>query len=159
MDSLLEQHLPARDRPLTGEYSRRPAINSLADADAADVIPIRLDDGRVRYAVSLRVGRTTARGTEALASIVMIWDATLAWRQVVFLPTLLEYGRRGPVRALGGRTAPLYWRRLQPVSGFAFKRDYVWMEQVDVTAGSVRWVILEPRGNTVVAAADVEDGC
>jgi hypothetical protein len=33
------------------------------------------------------------------------------------------------------------------------------MEQVDVKNGSVRWLILEPRGNIVVAAADVEDGC
>jgi hypothetical protein len=94
-----------------------------------------------------------------MASIVMIWDETLAWQQIVFLPTFLELGRRGPTRPMGDRTAPFYWRRLQTVSGFAFERDYVWMEQVNVRSGSVRWVILEPRGNTVVAAADVEDGC
>jgi len=158
MDSLLAARLPAREVPLTGGL-RRLAINSLADEDAADVIPIRLDDGRIRYTVSLRETRRTARGAEALASIVMIWDASLVWQQVVFLPTLLEFDRRGPSRPVGDRTAPFYWRRLQAVSGFALERDYVWMEQVDVKNGSVRWLILEPRGNIVVAAADVEDGC
>ena len=158
MDSLLTLRLPSRDLPLSGQIFR-PAVNTLADEDAVDVAPIRLDDGRIRYAVSLRERRRTARGAEGLASIVMIWDAGLLWRQVVFQPTLLEYGRRGPVRALGGRTRPIYWRRLQPVSGFAFERDYLWMEQVDVEAGRVRWLILETRGNIVVAAADVEDGC
>jgi hypothetical protein len=158
MDSLLASRLPAREVPLTGGL-RRLAINSLADEDAADVIPIRLDDGRIRYAVSLRESRRTARGAEALAAIVMIWDASLSWRQVVFLPTLLGYGRGGLAGPVAERTAPFYWRRLQAVSGFAFKRDYVWMEQVNVKDGSVRWVILEPRGNIVVAAADVDDGC
>lgn len=158
MDSVIQSRLPTRELPLRDEH-RRLAINSLADEDAADVIPVRLDDGRIRYAVSLRETRRTARGAEAMASIVMIWDATLTWRQIVFLPTLLELGRRGPTRPLGERGAPYYWRRLQTVSGFAFERDYVWMEQVNVRDGSVRWVILEPRGNIVVAAADVEDGC
>jgi hypothetical protein len=45
------------------------------------------------------------------------------------------------------------------VSGFAFRRDYLWMEQVNVEDGSVLWVILEPRGNTVVAAAEMEGPC
>jgi hypothetical protein len=158
MDSLLAGRLPPRDLPLAGR-AHHIAVNTLADEDAADVTPIRLDDGRVRYAVSLRASRRTARGTAALASIVMIWDATMGWRQVVFRPTLLEYGRRGPARSLAGRTPPVYWRRLQTVSGFAFGRDYVWMEQVDVEQGKVLWLILEPRGNIIVAAADVEDGC
>jgi hypothetical protein len=158
MDSLLAGRLPPRELPL-GERPRRLAVNTLANEDAADVTPIRLDDGRIRYAVSLRESRRTARGADGLASIVMIWDATLVWRQVIFQPTLLEYGRRGPVRALGGRTPPLYWRRLQPVSGFAFGRDYLWMEQVNVETESVLWVILEPRGNIIVSAASVADGC
>ncbi len=158
MDSILESRLPTRELPLTRD-DRRPSINSLADEDAADIIPIRLDDGRIRYAISLRATRRTARGAEGMASIVMIWDGSLSWRQVVFLPTFLELGRRGPTRPLGDRTAPLYWRRLEAVSGFVYDRDYVWMEQVNVRDGSVRWVILEPRGNTVVAAADVDDGC
>jgi len=158
MDSLLAGRLRARELPLSSRLNRL-AVNTLANEDAVDITPIRLDDGRVRYAVSLRESRRTARGAEGLASIVMIWDATMLWRQVVFQPTLLEYGRRGPVRALGGRTPPLYWRRLQAVSGFAFERDYLWMEQVDVEEERVLWVILEPRGNIVVAAGEVEDGC
>lgn len=158
MDSLLALRLPARELPLSGR-PRRVVINALVDEDAADVIPIRLDDGRVRYGVSLRETRMTARGTEGLASIVMIWDATMSWRQLVFRPTFLEYSHTTLSRALGGRTPPVYWRRLQTVSGFAFERDYVWMEQVDVAEDRVLWLILEPRGNTVVAAAYVDDGC
>jgi len=158
MDSLLERRLPARDLPLE-RTAGRIAVNTLDNEDAADVLAFRLDDGRIRYAVSLRERRRTGRGGHALAAIVMVWDRTLIWRQVVFRPTLLQYGRREPVRSLDGRTLPLYWRRLQTVSGFAFGRDYLWMEQVDVSGGQVRWVILEPKSNTVVAAADVEDGC
>jgi hypothetical protein len=158
MDSLLAGRLVSRDLPLS-RTAGRVALNTLADEDAADVLPFRLDDGRIRYAVSLRESRRTARGADGLAAIVMVWDATLIWRQVVFRPTLLQYGRRGPARAYAGRTLPVFWRRLQAVSGFAFRRDYLWMEQVDVMDGTVRWVMLEPRSNTIVAAADVEDGC
>lgn len=158
MDSLLEQRLTARDLPLT-RATRELAINTLDNEDAADVVPFRLDDGRIRYAVSLREYRRTARGTDAMAAIVMVFDESLQYQQIVFRPTLLELGRRGPTRALGNRTLPLFWRRLQPVSGFAFSRDYLWMEQVDVSTGAVRWVILEPKDNILVAAADVEDGC
>lgn len=158
LDSLLAQRLRRRDLPLTGSGTR-VVVNTLDDEDAADVIPFRLDNGQVRYAVSLRERRTTARGADALAAIVMIWDGTLRWRQVVFRPTLLEYRRRGLSGAYDDRTAPFFWRRLEAVSGFAFRRDYLWMEQVDASSGQVRWVILEPRSNTLVAAANVEDGC
>jgi hypothetical protein len=96
---------------------------------------------------------------EVLAAIVMIWDATGSWRQVVFRPTLLEYRRHRTVRAYAGLTGPHFWRRLEPVSGFAFGRDYLWMEQVNVEDGSVLWVMLEPRGNTIVAAAEMEGPC
>ena len=89
----------------------------------------------------------------------MVWDGTGAWQQTIFRPTLLEYRRNRPARAYGGATPAVYWRRMQPVSGFAFKRDYLWMEQVNVEDGSVLWVILEPRGNTVVAAAEMEGPC
>jgi hypothetical protein len=89
----------------------------------------------------------------------MVWDGSGGWRQIVFRPTLLEYRRHRLARAYAGSTAPLFWRRLEAVSGFAFRRDYLWMEQVDVEAGSVLWVILEPRGNTVVAAAEMEGAC
>jgi hypothetical protein len=159
MDSLLEARLPARDRPLARPAGRRLELNGLADDEAADVLAFRLDDGRVRYAVSLRDIRRTGRGTDVLASIVMVWDANGAWRQVVFRPTLLEYRRGRRYRPFGGITGAHFWRRLAPVSGFAFGRDYLWMEQVNVSDGSVLWVVLEPRGNTVVAAAEMEGPC
>jgi hypothetical protein len=158
LDSLLSRQLAARDLPLQRD-DRRIAVNSLDDEDAADVTPFRMADGQTRYAVSLREYRRTARGADLMTAIVMIWDASLQYQQIVFRPTALELGRRGPTRAYNNRTVPLFWRRLQPVSGFAFRRDYLWLEQVDVTNRAVRWVILEPRENTIVAAADVEDGC
>jgi hypothetical protein len=113
----------------------------------------------VRYAVSLRERRRTARGAEILAATVMIWDASGGWRQTAFRPTLLEYRRSRPRRAYAGATPPVYWRRLDAVSGFAFGRDYIWMEQVDVEEGNVLWVVLEPQSNTVVAAAEMENRC
>lgn len=159
MDSLLAPRLSNRDRPLATVAGGRLELNGLGDADAADVLAFRLDDGRIRYAVSLRERRRTAGGTEVVAAIVMVWDATGVWRQVIFRPTLLELRRGRLVSARGDRTLPLFWRRLEPVSGFAFGRDYLWMEQVNVADGTVLWVILEPRGNTVVAAATVEGPC
>lgn len=159
MDSLLARELPARELPLARAAGARLSLNGLDDEDAADVLSFRLDDGRVRHAVSLRERRRTARGVEVLAAIVMIWDATGSWRQVVFRPTLLEYRRHRLIRAHAGVTLPLFWRRLEPVSGFAFGRDYLWMEQVNVEDGSVLWVVLEPRGNTIVAAAEMEGPC
>jgi len=159
MDSVLARDLPARDLPLGRAAGTTLSLNGLEDDDAADVLSFRLDDGRVRHAVSLRERRRTARGVEVLAATVMIWDATGSWRQTVFRPTLLEYRRRRPIRAYAGGTLPLFWRRLEPVSGFAFGRDYLWMEQVNVEDGSVLWVILEPRGNTIVAAAEMEGPC
>ena len=159
MDSLLTRELTARDRPLAHTLDDRRAINGLEDEDAADVLAFRLDDGRIRYAVSLREGLRTERGVPVQAAIVMVWDASGSWRQVVFRPTLLEYRRDRLSRAYGGVTLPLFWRRLAPVSGFAFKRDYLWMEQVNVEDGTVLWVILEPRGNTVVAAAEMDGPC
>ncbi len=159
MDSLLSGTLSARDRPLSHPAGLPQAINGLADEDAADVLAFRLDDGRIRYAVSLRESLRTERGIAAQAAIVMVWDATGSWRQIVFRPTLLEYRRNRLSRAYGGVTPPLFWRRLAPVSGFAFKRDYLWLEQVNVEDGTVLWVILEPRGNTVVAAAEMDGPC
>ncbi len=159
MDSLLTPRLIARDLPLAPPTGRRLELNGLNDDDAADVLPFRLDDGRIRYAVSLRERRRTASGADAVAAIVMVWDATGVWRQVVFRPTLLDLRRGRLVGARSQRTLPLFWRRLEPVSGFAFGRDYLWMEQVNVEDDSVLWVILEPRGNTVVAAAFVEGPC
>jgi hypothetical protein len=159
MDSLLQRRLASRDLPLARVAGLRLSLNGLDDGDAADVQAFRLDDGRIRYAVSLRERRRTARGQDVLAASVIVWDATGQWRQVVFRPTLLEYRRNRLARAFAGSTRPLFWRRLGPVSGFAFRRDYLWMEQVNVEDGSVLWVILEPRGNTVVAAAEMEGPC
>lgn len=159
MDSLLARHLSGRDLPLARDASAPLALNGLEDEDAADVLGFRLDDGRIRYAVSLRERRRTARGAEVLAAVVLVWDASGAWKQVVFRPTLLEYRRRRLSRAYAGATRALYWRRLDAVSGFAFNRDYLWMEQVDVESGSVLWVMLEPRSNTIVAAAEMEGPC
>ncbi len=159
MDSLLSRTLPASDRPLAHPDDTPPALNGLADEDAGDVLAFRLDDGRIRYAVSLRESLRTGRGLEVLGAIVMAWDATGRWRQVIFRPTLLEYRRNRLARAHGGLTPPLFWRRLAPVSGFAFERDYLWMEQVNVEDGTLLWVILEPRSNTVVAAAEMDGPC
>jgi len=159
MDSLLGRRLGSRDLPLARTADRPVSLNGLQDEDAADVLGFRLDDGRIRYAVSLRERRRTARGVDVLAAIVLVWDGSGAWRQVVFRPTLLEYRRRRLARAHAGATPPVYWRRLDAVSGFAFNRDYLWMEQVDVQEGRVLWVMLEPRSNTVVAAAETEGAC
>ncbi len=158
-DSMLARQLTGRDLPLARAANAPLSLNGLEDEDAVDVLGFRLDDGRIRYAVSLRERRRTARGLEVLAAAVMVWDATGSWRQVVFRPTLLEYRRRRLARAYAGATRALYWRRLDAVSGFAFNRDYLWMEQVDVEDGSVLWVMLEPRSNTVVAAAEMEGPC
>jgi hypothetical protein len=159
MDSLLTRALSARDRPLSHPLRLPHAINGLDDENAADVLAFRLDDGRIRYGVSLREDLRTERGIPVQGAIVMVWDASGTWQQVVFRPTLLEYRRGRPSRAYAGITPPLFWRRLAAVSGFAFKRDYLWMEQMNVEDGSVLWVILEPRGNTVVAAAEMDGPC
>jgi hypothetical protein len=159
MDSMVSRRLSMHDLPLSRVAGGRPAINTLDDDDAADVVAFQLEDGRVRYAVSLRERRTTARGATLLASTVMVWDAGGVWRQVVFRPTLIEYRRHRLARSYDGLTPPVFWRRLQPVSGFAFRRDYIWMEQVNAEDGGVLWVMIEPRGNLVVAAAEVEDPC
>ena len=159
MDSLLVPRMAGRELPLTTPTGHRLELNGLGDEDAADVLPFRLDDGRIRYAVSLRERRRTATGADAVAAIVMVWDASGVWRQVVFRPTLLDLRRGRLAGARGQRTPPVFWRRLEPVSGFAFGRDYLWMEQVNVEEHTVLWVILEPRGNTVVAAAVVEGPC
>jgi hypothetical protein len=137
-------------------------VNTLADIDAADVIAFHASGERVRYAVSLRARRLTAGGDTVVATAVMVWDSAGAWQQSIFRPTLLalRHGRLEPWRA-GGAAArrPIYWRRLQPISDFAFARDDLWMEQVDVRDGSVRWGIVQPGENLVVASAEVDSPC
>ena len=144
-------------RPLDSARPEQVEVNTLADFDAADVIPIRVGADRIRYAVSLRVRRLAGRDTVVAAGI-MLWDSAGAWRQPVFQPTLLRTtGRRLDPYERGGR--PLYWRRLQPISDVAYPRDDIWMEQVDGRDGRVVWGVIQPEENVVVAAAEVDGGC
>jgi hypothetical protein len=157
MDSTIAARYPSLQvRPL---HSSTLEINTLADLDAADVVPYRTGSGSIRYAVSLRKRRVRAGGLDTLVTTaVMVWDSAGAWRQTIFRPTVLA--------ALGGRLdefgpvgRPYYWRRLQAVSDVAYARDNLWMEQVNVRDGTVLWGILQPRGNVVVAAAEVDGVC
>lgn len=140
--------------PQNGELE----INTLADVDAAEVIPFRTAPAKVRFAVSLRKRRVTAGGDTLVAATVMAWDSAGAWQQVIFRPTLVSL-RRGRILPYGALQRSFFWRRLQPISDFGFQRDNLWMEQVDVRSGSVLWGIIQPRGNVVVAAAEVEGSC
>ena len=160
-ERVLDSVLGATQRSLGlhADPDTRIEINTLADADAADVIAFRVADDRVRYAVSLRARRIAARGDTLVATAVMVWDSAGAWQQTIFRPTLLAL-RRGRIEPWGAAARrPIYWRRLQPISDFAFRRDDLWMEQVDVRDGSVRWGIVQPRENLVVAAAEVDGPC
>ena len=133
-------------------------INTLADIDAADVTSYRARPNTVRYAVSLRERRVTAGRDTLLASTVMAWDSAGVWQQFVFRPTVLSL-RRGGLAPYGALRRSVFWRRLQPISDFGFDRDNLWMEQVDVRGGAVLWGIIQPGGNVVVAAAEVEGPC
>jgi hypothetical protein len=151
-----------RSLDLRPDGDARIEVNTLADIDAADVIAFRASGERVRYAVSLRARRLTAGGDTVVATAVMVWDSAGAWQQSIFRPTLLalRHGRLEPWRAGGAAVRrPIYWRRLQPISDFAFARDDLWMEQVDVRDGSVRWGIVQPGENLVVASAEVDSPC
>jgi hypothetical protein len=157
MDSTIAARYPSLQlRPL---HSTKLEINTLADLDAADVVPFRAGSSTLRYAVSLRKRRVRAGGLDTLVTTaVMVWDSTGAWRQTIFRPTVLA--------ALGGRLdeygpvgRPYYWRRLQAISDVAYARDNLWMEQVNVRDGTVFWGIVQPRGNVVVAAAEVDGVC
>jgi hypothetical protein len=156
MDSVLATQ--AGSLSLRAPEDPRIEINTLADVDAADVIAYRTGPENVRYAVSLRARRVTAHADTVLAATVMAWDSAGAWKQTVFRPTLMAL-RRGRLAPYGAFRRSLFWRRLQPISDFAFDRDNLWMEQVDVRAGSVLWGIIQPKGNVVVAAAEMEAPC
>jgi hypothetical protein len=156
MDSMLAVNF--RALALRRPDDPRLEINTLADVDAADVIAYRSGPGTVRYAVSLRVRRITGGNDTLLAAGVMAWDSAGAWQQTIFRPTLVSL-RRGRLAPYGSLRRSIFWRRLQPISDFAFTRDNLWMEQVDVRRESVLWGILQPRGNVVVAAAEVEASC
>lgn len=156
MDSVLAGRFPSL--VLRGPADSRLEINTLSDVDAADVISFRSGPGRVRFAVSLRERRITAGDDTLLAATVMAWDSAGAWQQMIFRPTLLSF-RRGRLAPYGALRRSIFWRRLQPISDFGFQRDNLWMEQVDVGEGSVIWGIIQPRGNVVVAAAEVDAPC
>jgi hypothetical protein len=156
MDSVLAGRFPSL--VLRGPADSRIEINTLSDVDAADVISFRSAPGRVRFAVSLRERRITAGDDTLLAATVMAWDSAGAWQQTIFRPTLLSF-RRGRLAPYGALRRSIFWRRLQPISDFGFQRDNLWMEQVDVGEGSVIWGIIQPRGNVVVAAAEVDAPC
>jgi hypothetical protein len=154
-DSLLgPEYGSAGARP---DSSVQLEINTLADADAADVIAFRASNGVTHYAVSLRTRRLAGRDTLVAAS-VMAWDSAGGRAHVIFRPTLLTL-RGGRLLPFGDSRRSIYWRRLQPISDFAFQRDDLWMEQVDVRDGTVIWGIVQPDGNVVVAAAEVGGPC
>lgn len=166
IDTLLSRTRLALDSLLfTGERGERlrslapeqVPLNSLLDIDAADLIPFAASGSQVRYAVSLRERRLTARGDTAVAAIVMVWDSSGAWQQTMLGPTLLTL-RQGRLLPRSGYI-PLFWRRLQAVNGFEYDRDYLWMEQVSPSDGSVLWGIIDPHGNVPVAAAEMAGPC
>jgi hypothetical protein len=156
MDSTLGSRV--RSLSLRAADDSRLEINTLSDIDAADVISFRPAANAVRFAVSLRARRITDGGDTLLAATVMAWDSAGAWQQVIFRPTVVSL-RRGRLTPHTAVRRALFWRRLQPISDFVFERDNLFMEQVDVRDGSVLWGIIQPRGNVVVAAAQVEGPC
>ncbi len=156
LDSTLAALYPGLQvRPL---HAERIEINTLADLGAADVIPFRAGEDRVHYAVSLRQRRVLGGRDTLVTTGVMVWDSAGTWRQEVFRPTVLA-SHGGRLDAFGPIGRPVYWRRLQPISDIAYPRDNIWMEQVNVRDGRVLWGIIQPAGNVVVAAADVEGVC
>jgi hypothetical protein len=157
MDSTIAARYPSLQ--VRSLYSTKLEINTLADLDAADVIPFRAGSSTIRYAVSLRKRRVRAGGRDTLVTTaVMVWDSLGTWRQTIFRPTVLT-ALGGRLDAFGPVGRPYYWRRLQPVSDVAYARDNLWMEQVNVRDGTVLWGIVQPRGNVVVAAAEVDGVC
>lgn len=167
MDELIERTARVMDSALATSFQslelQRPddlklEINTLADIDAADVTSYRPRSNAVRFAVSLRERRISAGEDTVLAASVMAWDSAGAWQQFIFRPTILSF-RRGRLAPYGALRRSIFWRRLQPISDFGFTRDNLWMEQVDVRDGGVLWGIIQPGGNVVVAAAEVEGPC
>jgi hypothetical protein len=156
LDSALTAEYPGlQARPL---HSEQIEVNTLADLSAADVIPFRAGEGRIRYAVSLRQRRVLGGRDTLVTTGVMVWDSAGTWRQEIFRPTVLA-SIGGRLDAFGPIGRPVYWRRLQPISDIAYARDNIWMEQVNVRDGRVVWGIIQPAGNVVVAAAEVEGVC
>jgi hypothetical protein len=158
MDSMVNRRLNTSQRYLRPIQPGTLPVNTLEDVDAADILPINTLSGRVHYAVSLRQRRMVDAGDTVVVAGVMVWDSAGTWQQTVLEPTLLDY-KEGRLLPRSGNWAPIYWRRLQAVSGFEYQRDYLWMEQVETRDGSVLWGIVDPSGNVVVAAAEMEGPC
>jgi hypothetical protein len=158
MDSLINRRLNTSQRYLRPVDTGVMPVNSLQDVDAADILAINSLSGKVLYAVSLRQRRMIDAGDTVVVAGVMLWDSAGSWHQTVFEPTLLDY-QQGRLSPRSGNWSPIYWRRLQAVSGFEYQRDYLWMEQVEARDGSVLWGIVDPSGNVVVAAAEMEGPC
>lgn len=148
----------ASDRlPLDPPGDRYLEINTLADIDAADVVPFRGDTGGTQYVVALRVQRVTARADTILIAGVMTWDSAGLAGRMMLRPTVLRvHGRR--VAAEAGWT-PMYWRRVAAIAGFASRGDYLWLEQVHPSEQAVLWGVVAPATNTPVAAARVTGAC
>jgi hypothetical protein len=159
MDSVLAARLPRAMLPLVRATGQRLSLDPYTDIDAAEVVALWAGEGRVRYAVALRVRREAPRGATLLASTVMIWDESGEWRQSVFAPavTLLRRGQLEPHP--DAPTPPVYWSRLDAVSGFGLDRDYLIVEQMDVDAYAVIWGAIEGRSNDIVAAAEIGGAC
>ena len=158
MDSLVNRRLSTSQRYLRPIETGMIPINTLEDVDAADILAINSISGKVLYAVSLRQRRMIDSGDTVVVAGVMVWDSAGTWQQTVFEPTLLDY-KQGRLLPRTGNWTPIYWRRLQAVSGFEYQRDYLWMEQVEAKDGSVLWGIVDPTGNVVVAAAEMQGPC
>ncbi len=158
MDSMINRRLSTSQRYLRPVEASLVPVNTLQDVDAADILAIHALNGGVRYAVSLRRRRMVDAGDTVVVAGVMVWDSAGAWQQTVMEPTLLDY-RKGRLAPRGGNWSPIWWRRLQAISGFEYRRDYIWMEQVEVKDGSVLWGVVDPAGNVVVAAAEMQGPC
>ena len=158
LDSLINRRLNNSQRNLRPIDPGLIPVNSLEDVDAADILAINSLSGKVLYAVSLRQRRMIDAGDTVVVAGVMVWDSAGTWQQTIFEPTLLDY-QQGRLMQRSGSWAPIYWRRLQAVGGFEYQRDYLWMEQVEARDGSVLWGIVDPTGNVVVAAAEMQGPC
>lgn len=158
LDSMVNRRLNTSQRYLRPVTEGTLSINTLADIDAADILAINKRSGQVHYAVSLRQRRTIDAGDTVVVAGVMVWDSAGTWQQTIMEPTLLDL-TQGRLLPRSGSWAPIYWRRLQAVSGFEYQRDYIWMEQVEARDGSVLWGIVDPTGNVVVAAAEMQGPC
>ena len=104
-------------------------------------------------------GASPRAATRWCGTAVMVWDSAGAWRQGIFRPTLLRL-RGGRLEPWGARGRPIYWRRLQPISDFAFRAR----RSLDGAGGrrataACAGASLQPRENVVVAAAEVDGPC